>query len=50
MPAPFLQSDFFERDVLTVAHDLIGGELVWHCCSGSIVETVTDGVGVGATC
>lgn len=35
----FLTRDFFERDVLTVAHDLIGVELVWHGCSGIIVET-----------
>jgi DNA-3-methyladenine glycosylase len=39
MPAPFLKSDFFERDVLTVAHDLIGVELEWQGCSGIIVET-----------
>src|ERR1700741_5503287 len=30
---------FFQRDVLTVARDLIGVELVWHGCSGIIVET-----------
>ncbi len=36
---PFLQSDFFERDVLTVARELIGVELVWQGCSGIIVET-----------
>ncbi len=35
----YLIRDFFERDVLTVAHDLIGVELVWHGCSGIIVET-----------
>lgn len=35
----FLKRDFFERDVLTVARDLIGVELVWHGCSGIIVET-----------
>jgi DNA-3-methyladenine glycosylase len=35
----FLTSDYFERDVLTVAHDLIGAELVWQGCSGIIVET-----------
>ncbi len=34
-----LKSDFFERDVLTVAHDLIGVELEWQGCSGMIVET-----------
>lgn len=36
---PFLPSSFFERDVLTVAQDLVGVELVWQGCSGIIVET-----------
>ena len=35
----FLGRDFFERDVLTVARDLIGVELEWQGCSGIIVET-----------
>lgn len=35
----YLTRDFFERDVLTVAHNLIGVELVWHGCSGIIIET-----------
>ncbi|MDP1590524.1 MAG: DNA-3-methyladenine glycosylase [Prosthecobacter sp.] len=35
----FLDTDFFERDVLIVARDLVGVELVWHGCSGIIVET-----------
>lgn len=35
----FLKRDFFERDVLTVAQDLIGVELIWNGCSGIIVET-----------
>lgn len=35
----WLKRDFFERDVLTVAHDLIGVELTWHGCSGIILET-----------
>ncbi len=35
----FLNADFFERDVLTVARDLVGVELVWQECSGIIVET-----------
>ena len=34
-----LGSEFFRRDVLTVARDLIGVELVWRGCSGIIVET-----------
>ncbi len=39
MRGGFLSTDFFERDVLDVAHDLIGVELIWHGCSGIIVET-----------
>ena len=35
----FLTRDFFARNVLTVAQDLIGVELVWQGCSGIIVET-----------
>ena len=35
----YLTRDFFERDVLTVARDLIGVELVWKGCAGIIVET-----------
>ncbi|TDU81704.1 DNA-3-methyladenine glycosylase [Prosthecobacter fusiformis] len=35
----FLTPAFFQRDVLTVAQDLIGVELVWLGCSGIIVET-----------
>ncbi|MEN3942172.1 DNA-3-methyladenine glycosylase [Prosthecobacter sp. SYSU 5D2] len=35
----FLTTGFFERDVLTVARDLVGVELVWQGCSGIIVET-----------
>lgn len=35
----FLTNDYFERDVLAVARDLIGVELVWQGCSGIIVET-----------
>jgi DNA-3-methyladenine glycosylase len=35
----YLDTDFFERDVLLVARDLVGVELVWHGCSGIIVET-----------
>lgn len=34
-----LKQDFFQRDVLTVARELVGMELVWHGCSGIIVET-----------
>ena len=36
---PFLDADFFRRDVLAVARDLVGVELVWRECSGIIVET-----------
>lgn len=35
----FLGTDFFTRDVLAVARDLVGVELVWRGCSGIIVET-----------
>jgi len=31
--------DFFQRDAVTVARDLIGVELIWGSCSGIIVET-----------
>lgn len=34
-----LGQDFFQRDVFTVARELIGVELVWRGCSGVIVET-----------
>ncbi|MHA3775107.1 DNA-3-methyladenine glycosylase [Verrucomicrobiota bacterium sgz303538] len=34
-----LQPDFFERDPLTCARELIGCELVWNECAGIIVET-----------
>jgi DNA-3-methyladenine glycosylase len=39
-----LGTDFFQRDVLVVARDLIGVELVWKGCSGIIVETEAYGV------
>ena len=35
----YLTRDFFERDVLTVARELIGVKLVWKGCAGIIVET-----------
>ncbi len=35
----WLKRDFFERDVLDVARDLVGVELVWNGCSGIIIET-----------
>lgn len=35
----WLKSDFFERDVLDVARDIVGVELVWKGCSGIIIET-----------
>ncbi len=34
-----LGADFFQRDVITVARELIGVELLWHGCGGIIVET-----------
>lgn len=35
----FVDTSFFTRDVLTVARELVGMELVWEGCSGVIVET-----------
>ena len=35
---PFLENDFFDRDTLTVARDLIGTILVVGKCEGRIVE------------
>ena len=34
-----LARTFFQRDPLTCARELIGGELVWNDCAGIIVET-----------
>jgi DNA-3-methyladenine glycosylase len=34
-----IDASFFQRDVLTVARDLIGVELIWKKCSGIIIET-----------
>lgn len=36
---PWLTPAFFERDVLDVARDLVGVELVWKGASGIIIET-----------
>lgn len=36
---PWLGVDFFRRDPLTCARELIGCELVWNDCAGIIVET-----------
>lgn len=41
---PWLTTAFFQRDVLTVAHELVGVELVWKGCSGIIIETEAYGV------
>lgn len=46
----YLKPDFFERDVLTAAHDLIGVELEWQGCSGVIVETEAYAVEGDAAC
>lgn len=35
----YLSESFFRRDVVTVARDLVGVELVWGGCAGVIVET-----------
>lgn len=37
--ASFLPRSFFERDPLVCGRELIGTELVWGKCSGTIVET-----------
>src|SRR5438874_2893220 len=37
--AEMLRRDFFQRDPLSCAHDLIGCELNWNSCAGIIVET-----------
>ena len=34
-----LARTFFQRDPLTCARELIGGELIWNDCTGIIVET-----------
>lgn len=47
---PFLDPDFFSRDVLTVARELVGVELVWHGCSGTIVETEAYAVEGDSAC
>lgn len=39
MASAFLGRDYFQRDVLDVARDLVGVELVWNGCSGIILET-----------
>ena len=38
-PRTMVSSTFFQRDVLVVARELVGVELVWRGCSGLIVET-----------
>ena len=38
-PADMLRRDFFQRDPISCAHDLIGCELNWNSCAGIIVET-----------
>ncbi len=34
-----IRMSFFQRDPLTCARELIGGELIWGGCSGVVVET-----------
>jgi DNA-3-methyladenine glycosylase len=46
----FLTADFFERDFLTVARELVGVELVWEGASGIIVETEAYAVEGDAAC
>ncbi|MEI6072893.1 MAG: DNA-3-methyladenine glycosylase [Verrucomicrobiae bacterium] len=38
-PGTRLGADFFQRDPVTCARELIGYELVWRSCGGIIVET-----------
>jgi DNA-3-methyladenine glycosylase len=45
-----LSPAFFQRDVLMVARELVGVELVWHGCSGIIVETEAYAVEDDAAC
>ncbi len=46
----FIGPDFFKRDVLEVARDLIGVELIWDGCSGRIVETEAYAVAGDPAC
>ena len=39
----FLEEDFFARDFLAVAHDLVGTTLVWDGCRGTVVEVEAYG-------
>lgn len=48
--AKMLTTSFFQRDVLTVARELIGIELLWHGCGGIIVETEAYAVEGDAAC
>jgi DNA-3-methyladenine glycosylase len=34
-----IRSDFFQRDPITCARELIGAQLIWGKCAGKIVET-----------
>jgi DNA-3-methyladenine glycosylase len=36
---PTIRADFFRRDPLTCARELIGCELIWDRCAGIVVET-----------
>jgi DNA-3-methyladenine glycosylase len=49
-PGAWLGRDFFKRDVLTVAHELVGVELHWQGCSGIIVETEAYAVEADPAC
>jgi DNA-3-methyladenine glycosylase len=46
----WVKRDFFERDVLDVARDLVGVELVWNGCSGIIIETEAYAVADDPAC
>jgi DNA-3-methyladenine glycosylase len=46
----YLTPSFFRRDVLTVARELVGMELLWQGCSGIIVETEAYAVADDPAC
>ena len=49
-PARFIGRDFFMRDPVTCARELIGCELRWKRCGGTIVETEAYSVVNDAAC
>lgn len=39
MKSRIIRADFFRRDPITCARELIGAQLIWERCAGKIVET-----------